>query len=132
MSDETIDALAATGYALYSATLVGNPCEFVRKLGAWMRAVEVGHLVMEQTTAFHPGSKSDRIGELVKTEQRRSCRHEQADPNLTHCETCDDDNRWLETYWWIRTFDGRSHRWHNASFIRIPRSQDDWRSVRYP
>jgi hypothetical protein len=131
---DVLEALACTAQTLYSATLVGDPAPFVTYLHDWMKKLEIGSLIMECSTFYRTNDHSSAIGLLEKLETRKVCSHEQADPNLEKCTACGDDDRWTEHYTWIRCADAtggyRRHRWYNASFIRIPRNQAEYREAR--
>jgi hypothetical protein len=134
---DQLEALASAAHMLYSATLVGNPAPIVQRYYEWMKRIVPGALVIETSTFYRqtPVSRSDTIGIVEKIEDLMVCRHEQADPNLERCEKCTGEEdaegngyRWREHFVWLRTQRGR-HRWYNASFIRIPRSLDDYREA---
>lgn len=131
---QIIEALITMGEALSTAVTVGNPAPVVKRMHDWMRAApEPGDLVLE-TSTMHRGASPDRLGTFMRTERRAVCHHEREDVNLDSCTECPDSDRMVDRFVWIEVLlppcgdrvhcGDRScphrHRWHNASFIRIP------------
>lgn len=131
---QIIEALITMGEALSRAVTVGNPAPVVKRMHDWMSAApEPGDLVLE-TSTMHRGASPDRLGTFMRTERRAVCHHEREDVNLETCAECPANERMHERYVWIETLlppcgnrercadrtCPHRHRWHNASFIRLP------------
>jgi hypothetical protein len=124
--EETVEALFATGSALYDAVLCGQPTDYQRKLWQWMQNPKPGDLVMGLTAFRH--AKWQRVGTLLRIEDVRVCNHMRDD---VHLKDCDDahclhdlprEHRFLERFYWLKTI-YNEHRWYNERFIRIPRNE---------
>jgi hypothetical protein len=116
---ETLAALAASAYGLYSACCIGNPPPFVARLREALRNPRPGDLVLEITSFRRADDLSSHVGELVRIAE----------------EPCMPPGEWdeavegrpvpMERVQYVRTLDGsREVRWVNAEFIRVFR---DWR-----
>jgi hypothetical protein len=116
---DLVHSLIATATMLRTAVLCGSQCEYSRKLSEWMKTLAPGNLVVEMT---QHGLSAERIGIVVKIEDRDVCEHEADDCELEKCENCGADDRWHEHYVWIEHTSGFRHRWANAEFVRIPRN----------
>lgn len=140
--DKTL-ALLALGEALYRGVVcVGTKAPICRRLSDWMKApLKVGDLAFEVTTW---GPRPERIGLVSSAEELLSlCAHERADPRVTRCGRCTDEDRQVgELYTTLEVIDPpcgsvecenpgciHRHRWHNASFARIPRNQAQLREA---
>ena len=95
-----VDALVATGWRLWTTSHNNTPA--AQLVQRWMRAIAPGHLVLE-ITKTNADRMLDRVGELLVI----TSSHEYT----------------------IRTIDGRTHRWENADFVRIPRNEADNREL---
>lgn len=95
-----VDALVETGWRLWTTSHNNTPA--AQRIYRWMQSVVPGHFVLEITT-IRRARTIDRVGELLAI----TSSHEYT----------------------IRTIDGREHRWENAEFVRIPRSEADNREI---
>lgn len=124
--EAVVEALFATGDALWGAVLCGQPTKYQRDLMDFMKNPKPGDLVMEITAYRHP--KWQRVGTLLRVEDVRACNHMRADVDLKDCTDAEclkylpQEERMLDRFYWIETI-YNEHRWHNARFIRIPRNQ---------
>lgn len=143
---EMAGIIAVLADALTDCVFVGKPAPLVQRLLDWMRQpLQPGDLVVEQSTRRRPPSTA-RVGIVLKTEDRKLCRHELDDPNLESCAGCPPDERHRELFTWIEILNppcGNStscadlrcvhrHRWFNANFLRIPMTTRDLEALDRP
>jgi hypothetical protein len=86
--------IEVSAYAVYQATLVGNPAPVVQRMQDALLNPRLGDLVLEITTRGMDHTKGDRLGYLISG----------TDPYGARV---------------IRTLDGREVKWDNAEFIRV-------------
>jgi hypothetical protein len=121
-----VELLRVSAYELYRATLVGDPCEYVRMLGEELRNPRPGDLVLETSTFWMKNRDPlEGIGRLLRIELEPIVLKEQAEEyGYTDGEEIPKHRVF---YVALEFDDGREYRWHNASFIKVSSEARRWR-----
>lgn len=124
LTEKIIRLLEIAVYKIWDVTLVGNPCEYVRKLNEEMRHPQPGDLVVEATTIVGDEMVDKEgkiiplgiqgIGYLIKTTKEPMRIDEEA------MKQGRSDEIPQEEVTYIKLFDGSLCRWTNARFIKAP------------
>lgn len=101
----------------HGATLVGDPWPVTRTFQERMSNVELGDLVVEQSTRRSPEDDLNAVGWLEETAWEKV---DFGDPEFVWDEDAEGEPHPTEQIFYIRTLDGRRFRWSNARFIAVP------------
>lgn len=101
--------LQAAGYSAYLLTLN----HLNKKAFEWFKDAQIGDMVFEASTAYRNRSWP-AVGKLVKKE---------LEPFPGDWA---DEAAPLETAWYIEALDGRTVRWTNCEFLRLPVTPNMW------
>lgn len=118
MTDDELEILARylrrTGYGLWTATLHGHRIEEHQAVHGRMNDLTPGSLVFESTTIIQSKGTTDldSVGFLERIEFEPM--------SIDGWDEDEDGPPPLERATYIRTLDGRSFRWVNATFLSFP------------
>lgn len=94
---------------VWSCCCVGNPCQMHKERYEIINNPKPGDLVVETSSLkMWDENPLNSLGRLIAVKEMP----------IDHIEW-DDEEKPLETYWFIETIDGQLMRWHNCNFIVV-------------
>jgi hypothetical protein len=117
---DTLYALGAVGYELWSSQLIGNSPPITQRRFERMDKPEPGDLVLETSSAWMWIKKRQKVGDWWCAENAiGTFLRQEWEPIPNWNEEDEGESAPKERVWYIRSHDGRELRWTNANFIAI-------------